>query len=93
MKMGEMLWIEDIVESTKTPPFLTNSRVDMASFVDPHKVVAKRISAFSNAQNGGESKGGVESGGLKCQFSQVEGNLDLQKIPKSVPILRRRQLW
>ncbi len=41
-----MLWIEDIVESTHAPPFFTNSKVDMANFVDLHKVVAKR-NAFS----------------------------------------------
>jgi hypothetical protein len=46
MKMKDMLWIEDIVESTSTSPFLTNSRVDMVGFVDLHKVVARR-SAFS----------------------------------------------
>jgi hypothetical protein len=46
MKMEEMLWIEDIVENTQAPPFLTNSKIDMASFVDPHQVVAKR-NAFS----------------------------------------------
>jgi hypothetical protein len=46
-----MLWIDDIVESTSAPPFLTNSRIDMASFVDPHKVVARRnvFSTFPNA--------------------------------------------
>jgi hypothetical protein len=33
--MKDMLWIEDIVESTPTTPFWTNSRVGMASFVDP----------------------------------------------------------
>jgi hypothetical protein len=46
MRMKEMLWIEDIVESTQAPPFFTNSKVDMVSFVDPHKLVAKR-NAFS----------------------------------------------
>jgi hypothetical protein len=47
----EILWIEDIVESTQAPPFLTNSKVDMVNFVDPHKLVAKRntISAFAIA--------------------------------------------
>jgi hypothetical protein len=90
MKMEEMLWIEEIVESTKAPPFLPNSRVDMASFVDHYKVVAKRISTLPSARNGGESKDGAKSGRLKCQFSQVEGNLDLQKIPKLVPILGKR---
>jgi len=38
--MEDMLWIEDIVESTPTPPFLTKSRVGMANFVNLHKVVA-----------------------------------------------------
>jgi hypothetical protein len=41
-----MLWIKDIVESTSTLPFLTNSRVDMVGFMDLHKVFAKS-SAFS----------------------------------------------
>jgi hypothetical protein len=60
-----MLWIEDIVESTKTPPFWP--KVDMVGFVDPHKVVARRsaYSTFPNAWNEGESKGGAESGRLK----------------------------
>jgi hypothetical protein len=43
MRMKEMLWI---VESTQAPPFFTNFKVDMVSFVDPHKLVAKR-NAFS----------------------------------------------
>jgi hypothetical protein len=50
--------------------FFINYRIDMAGFVDPHKVVARR-SAFltlQNAQNGVESIGGVESGRLKHQF-------------------------
>jgi hypothetical protein len=38
-RMEETLWIEGIVESTQAPPFLINSRIDMAGFVDPHKVV------------------------------------------------------
>jgi hypothetical protein len=42
--MEDMLWIEDIVESTPTPPFLTNSKVDMVGLVHLHKVVAR--SAF-----------------------------------------------
>jgi hypothetical protein len=43
--MENMLWIEDIVESTSTPLFI-NSRVDMAGFVKPHKAIATR-NAFS----------------------------------------------
>ncbi len=71
-----MLWIEDIVA---TPPFFINSRVDMSSFVDPQKVIARRsaLSAFLNARNEGESKGREKNEGLKCQFSQMEGDLNL----------------
>jgi hypothetical protein len=39
--MEDMLWIEHIINSIPTPPILTISKVDMASFVDPHKVVVK----------------------------------------------------
>ncbi len=69
----------DIVESTLTPPLFINSRVDMASFVKPHKVIAKRnaFSAFPSVWNGVELEGGIESEELKCQFSQVEGDLNL----------------
>jgi hypothetical protein len=76
-----MLWIEDIVESTPTLPFWTNSRVGMASFVDPHKVVVgSAFLAFPNARNEVEFEGGTESEKLKYQFSQVEWDLDLQEI-------------
>jgi len=53
-----MLWIEDVIESTPTPSFLTNSTIDMADFVDPHKVVIKRsaFSAFPSAQDENENK-------------------------------------
>ncbi len=37
-----MVWIEDIVESTQAPPFFTNLKVDVVSFVDPHKLVVKK---------------------------------------------------
>ncbi len=40
--MKNMLWIEDTVESTLTPPFWTNFRVDTTNFVDPQIVVARR---------------------------------------------------
>jgi hypothetical protein len=33
------LWIEDIFESTPTPPFFINSKINMANFMDPCKVV------------------------------------------------------
>ncbi len=36
---GNMLWIEEIAESKPAPQFLTNSRIDIAGFVNPHKVV------------------------------------------------------
>jgi hypothetical protein len=45
MKMENMLWIEDIVKNTPTPPFLTNFRIDMIDYVDLHKAVIRR-SAF-----------------------------------------------
>jgi hypothetical protein len=47
-------------------------------------VVVKKnaFSALPSAWNWGESKGGVESGSLKCQFSQVKRDLDLQEILK-----------
>jgi hypothetical protein len=44
--MEDKLWIEEIVESTPTFPFLSNSRINMVGFVHLHKVVAKR-NAFS----------------------------------------------
>jgi hypothetical protein len=46
-----------------------------------HKVVVRRSAflALPSAHNGGELEGGAKSGGLKCQFSQVEGDLDYKK--------------
>jgi hypothetical protein len=57
MRMEDMLWIEDINESTSVLPFLTNSKDDMTSFVHPHKVTPIRstFSHFQSAQNEGES--------------------------------------
>ncbi len=43
-----MLWIKDIVKRTLTPPFLTNSRVDMVDFVNLHKVVTRRNAFLDN---------------------------------------------
>lgn len=43
VRMEDMLWIEDIVESILAPSFWINSRIHMASFVDPHKLVARKI--------------------------------------------------
>ncbi len=69
----------DIVERIKAPPFLTNYRVDIVGYVDPRKMVARKnaFSTLPNPQNGSDSKGRAKSGGLKHQFSQVEGDLDL----------------
>jgi hypothetical protein len=44
--MEGMIWTEDILKSTPALPFLTNFRIDMANFVNPHKVVG-RNNAFS----------------------------------------------
>jgi len=69
----------------------TNSRVDMVGFVYPHKVVARSVvSTFWNAWNGVELEDGVKSERLKCEFSQVEEVLDLQKIPKLIPIPNKK---
>jgi hypothetical protein len=69
-------------------------------FCEFSQSVAKRNAflAFWNAWNEVELKGEVESEWLKCQFSQVEGDLDLQKIFKAVPISNKkaqgkRWLW
>ncbi len=87
-----MSCIEDIVENTLTPSLLTNSIVGMVGFMDLHKVVARRKTflTFWNAWNGVELEGEVESEELKCQFSQVEKDLDLQKIFKPVPISNKK---
>jgi hypothetical protein len=55
--MEDMLWFEDIGESTSTLPFLTNSEVDMAGFVNLHKMapIQNSFSHLQNAQNGSES--------------------------------------
>jgi hypothetical protein len=39
--MENMLWIEEIVQSKPAPQFLTNSRIDIAGFVNTHKVVVR----------------------------------------------------
>jgi hypothetical protein len=90
--MENMLWIEDIVGSTLSPLVLTNSRVDMVGFMDPHKVVARRSAflIFPSAQNGVELKGGVEDERLKHQFSKVKGDLVLQEILKPIFIIKKK---
>jgi hypothetical protein len=37
--MDDISWMEDIVESTPTIPFLSTSSVGMVGFVNPHKIV------------------------------------------------------
>ncbi len=66
----------------------------MADFAYTHKVVVRMcaFTTFSSVQNGGELKFGAESEGLQCQFLQVEGDLDLQKISKLIPIPKKRIL-
>jgi hypothetical protein len=41
--LWNMLWIEDIVENTLALLFLTNSKIDAVSFVDPPKVIVERM--------------------------------------------------
>ncbi len=52
-----MIWFEDTGERTSTLPFLMNSKVDMADFVNLHKMtpVKNSFSQLQNAQNGDES--------------------------------------
>ncbi len=45
----EVSWIEEVVECTRNTLFLSNSNVDMAKFVDLHKVVAQKF-AFQPLQ-------------------------------------------
>jgi hypothetical protein len=56
--MEDMLCFENIGESTSTLPFLTNSKVDVAGFVNLQRVAPTKKNAFSHfesGQNGGES--------------------------------------
>ncbi len=80
-----MLWIENIVESTPPLPFLINSRVDMANFVDPYKVVVRRSAFFFFFQVHkmevnwkAKPKKKKKNKELECQFSsQVIEDLNL----------------
>ncbi len=56
-------------------------------------MVAKKnaFAVFPNAQNANELEGQTESQRLKHQFSQMERDLDLQKIPKLVIILNKKK--
>ncbi len=63
----------------------------MVGFMDFHKMVGKSsFLVFSSAQNESEWKGGPKSEELKFQFSQVEGDLNLQKMFKLVPIPQKK---
>jgi hypothetical protein len=63
----------------------------MNDFVKLHKVIAKRSAflAFPRAQNEDESKGETKSERLKDQFSQVEEELNLQKMLKLILIPKK----
>jgi hypothetical protein len=43
MKMKGILWIKAIVASTPTPPFLTNSQVDIVGFVNLTRWLLERV--------------------------------------------------
>jgi hypothetical protein len=73
------LWIGDIVENRPTIPFFNTSNVDIARFVDSHKIVAQR-NAFSTLQMHKMRTNFFGHGGLECPFSQIEGYLDFQEI-------------
>ncbi len=66
----------------------------MADFVNPHKVVVQRnaFSAFPNTWNEAESKGGAESEKLRRQFSQMDRDMNLQKIFKWILISKKKTL-
>ncbi len=50
--MKDILCIEEIVESTLVTPFLSTYSINMAEFVDSHKVIwIDAISAFTSEQN------------------------------------------
>jgi hypothetical protein len=40
-------------------------------------------------ENEGELKGGAKSEELKCQFSQVKGDLNFQEMPKLISIPKK----
>jgi hypothetical protein len=67
VRIADMSRIENIVENTPAPPVLTNFRVDMVGFVNPHKMIVRKssFSVFLSARNGSEWKGESESERLK----------------------------
>jgi hypothetical protein len=86
---------EYIVKCTPTIPLLSTSNVGMVGSVNAHKVVVQK-SAFivlENAQNDDVSKMKTKSFAhtrLKESFSQVEGDLDFQEVPKPTPLPKKR---
>ncbi len=76
------MWIGDIVENKTIIPYFNTSNVDMAKFVNSHKIVAQR-NAFSNLQMRKMRTKSFGHGGLKCPFSQVKGDLDFKKRTNS----------
>jgi hypothetical protein len=84
------LWIGDIVENTPTIPFFNTSNVDITRFVNSHKIVAQR-NAFSILQMHKMRTKSFGHGRLKCPFSQVEGDLDLQEVLKLTPFSKKEQ--
>ncbi len=51
VRMKDILWMEDIVEITPTPPFYINFRIDMTSFVDVRWLLERVHFQLSSAQN------------------------------------------
>jgi hypothetical protein len=95
--MEDRLWIEDVVAAFS---FVTN--LDLTWLVlwifTWWLLEGMHFQPFPSARNEGESKGGVESEGLKHQFSQVENNLNLLEMLKLIPISKKtlrkkRQGW
>jgi hypothetical protein len=89
MRIEARLWIENIVAILS---FLTNFKVDMTDFVNLHKVIVRRnaFSTFWSGQNEDESKGEQKVKSWNVNFQKVKGDLNLQKMPKLVPILKKR---
>jgi hypothetical protein len=67
---------------------LTNLKIDIVDFMDPHNIVVRRSAflTFSNIRNKDEIARWAKSKRLNSQFSQMEGNFNLQKMSKLVPI-------
>jgi hypothetical protein len=82
--------IENIVENTPAPPVLTNFRVDMVGFVNPHKMIVRKssFSVFLSARNGSEWKGESESERLK---HKQKGIWIYKKSLNQFPFQRKHQ--